>query len=82
MDEEYEILTREIVSEYMQKAKKLNVDGNQNIGEKLELAKEIQKRFGATEIMAINILNGRNVIDYIAILGRKKKGEPDGKTKE
>ena len=38
---------------------------NQYIGEVREIGEELQKEYGVTELEAINILNGRNVADYV-----------------
>jgi hypothetical protein len=85
MAHDYETLTRELATEYRKRAESLNSDGKQHIGEMRNLSNEIQDRFGATELMAINILNGRNVGDYISILtalGKMEKGKTDEQIKE
>ena len=60
-----EWLTTEDAYEYMMKAKTLTMKNPVDIGERRELRIELQKRFGLTEIEAINILNGNRINDYV-----------------
>ena len=61
-----EWLTAEIACEYGAKAWVYRVlSGNQCIGKLREFGKELQERYGVTEIEAINILFERNVADYV-----------------
>ena len=60
-----EWITAEDANEYMQKAKSLSMKNPADVGERRELRIELQKRFGLTEIEAINILNGNGIADYV-----------------
>lgn len=60
-----EWLTKEACEEYQALAKKANSNDPQDIEKRRELRMELQSRYGLTEIEAVNILNGNNVIDYL-----------------
>jgi len=57
-------LTYEIAEAYREKAMSIGSDA-QDIGTRRELRIQLQRECGVTEIEAINILNGRNVGDYV-----------------
>ena len=65
MEQRKEWLTKEIAEEYRKKAMQNSVSDTQDIGERRTLRLELQKRCEITELEAINILNGRNIADYI-----------------
>lgn len=69
--DEKEMLTLEIAEKYRKKALKLGNAQNQFVGEIRNLAKELQERCGATELEAINILNGNHIMEYVQKYGRK-----------
>lgn len=62
-----EWITFEDAREYRDRAEKLPDNGFQDIGERRELRKELQERFGLTEGEAINIINGYNMRDIIQV---------------
>lgn len=64
-ENDFEWLTKEIADEYYRRAQKLPDNGMQDVGQRYELRRELQKRCNLTELEAINILNGRNVADYV-----------------
>ena len=66
-----ELLTKEIANEYKRRADILENNGLQDIGERRSLRLELQEKYGLTELQAINVLNGRNVTEYIAIYRRR-----------
>lgn len=70
-----EQLTNQIVKEYQERAARIPPNGLQDIGERRSLRIELQNRCGLSEIEAVNILNGRNAKDYIAIYRMKMCGE-------
>lgn len=78
-----ELLTAEIVSEFQHRAAELPDNGNQDIGARRKLRKELQELCGLSEIQALNILNGFCTKDYIAIKEReyeeyeRRKAEKD-----
>lgn len=78
-----ELLTAEIVSEFQHRAAELPDNGNQDIGARRKIRKELQELCGLSEIQAINILNGFYTKDYIAIKEReyeeyeRRKAEKD-----
>lgn len=69
----YEVLTKEIAREYHMKAQQLPLDEMQDVGRRRELRLELQKRCNLTEIVAINIINGFHVMDYVTIEEIKEK---------
>jgi hypothetical protein len=62
-----EWITFEDAREYRDRVEKLPDNGFQDIGERRELRKELQERFGLTEGEAINIINGYNMRDIIQV---------------
>lgn len=58
-------LTYEVAANYHKKAKALGYGNNDLTGEKFRLCKELQEKYGVTELEAINILNGRCITDYV-----------------
>lgn len=74
-----EVLTKEIAKEYLNRARKLPTKELQDIGERRELRIELQKRCGITELMAVNIVNGFHISDYVAIEQRKAKEQEQEK---
>lgn len=74
-----EVLTKEIAKEYLNRARKLPTEGMQDIGKRRELRIELQKRCGITELMAVNIVNGFHILDYVAIEQRKAKEQEQEK---
>ena len=78
-----EELTIEICNEYRKKGKALG-DSPLCVGAKADLVKELMERCGISELWALNIINGYNVSNYIAIVEHKKTGgvEKSEKDKE
>lgn len=73
-----EWLTKASARHYQERALVYQItEHGQNCGELRKLGKELQKKYGVTELEAINILNGRNVSDYIAKYYRIKHMIPD-----
>lgn len=62
---EQQYLTRQIATEYQNRAQKLSANGCQDVGERRKLRIELQERCGLTEVEAINILNGHHTAQYI-----------------
>lgn len=58
-------LTAEVVSEYQRRAARLVMSGNQDVGARRILRKELQEKYGLLEIEAINILNGFHAAFYV-----------------
>ena len=58
------LLTREIAYTYRDRAGALPYNGMQDTGERRELRKELQERYGVTELEAINIINGFHIDAY------------------
>lgn len=69
MGEEF---TMEIAQKYKKKAESLPNNGMQDIGERRKLRIELQERFGLTELMALNVVNGRHLADAVMIQKRKQ----------
>lgn len=69
-----EELTRAICEEYRKKALLLSGDGNQDAGARRSLRIELQNKCGIPEIWAINIINGYNAGNYLAIIDSRKNG--------
>lgn len=67
-----EVLTKEIASEYRDKAKLLPPNGLQDIGDRRKLRIEIQKRCNLTELEAVNIVNGFHIDIYVTIAERRE----------
>ena len=66
-----ELLTQDIAVEFQRRAGQLPHNGLQDTGERKSLRLELQERCGLTELEAINVLNERNVGDYISIQRRR-----------
>lgn len=66
-------LTYEVAAEYHKKAVSLGYGNNELKGERFRLCKELQEKYGVTELEAINILNGRCITDYVEKYQRIKK---------
>lgn len=66
-----ELLTAEIVSELQHRVAELPDNGNQDIGARRKLRKELQELCGLSEIQAINILNGLYIREYMWINERE-----------
>ena len=69
MDEEFML---EIAQEYRKKAESLPDNGMQDIGERRKLRIELQERFGLTELVALNVVNGRHLMDMVMLYKRVK----------
>ena len=67
-----EVLTKEIASEYRDKAKPLPPNGLQDIGDRRKLRIELQERCNLTELEAVNIVNGFHIDIYVIIAGRRE----------
>lgn len=68
-----ETLTVEIAREFRDKAKRLPPNGQQDIGERRKLRKELQTRCGLTELVALNIINGFHAKDYVVAESTKEQ---------
>lgn len=66
-----ELLTAEIAMNYRRMAEDLPDNGNQDIGARRKLRKELQELCGLSEIQAINILNGLYIREYMWINERE-----------
>lgn len=62
-----EKLTIEIAKNYRDMAARLPDNGMQDIGERRKLRIELQERFGLTEILAVNVVNGRHLKDAVML---------------
>lgn len=60
-----EWLTKEACEEYQALARQANSNDPQDIEKRREIRFELQRKYGLTEIEAVNILNGNNVSDYL-----------------
>lgn len=69
MDEEFTI---EIAGNYRKKAESIPDSGMQDIGERRKLRIELQERFGLTELMALNVVNGIHLADAVMLHRRKQ----------
>ena len=58
-------LTAEAVAEYQKRARRVFAVGDQDIGARCALRKELQEKYGLLEIEAINILNGFHAAFYL-----------------
>lgn len=68
-----ELLTNEIANEYIERARRMPDNGMQDAGDRRLLRIELQKRCNLTELVAINIINGFHVRDYVTIEQIKAK---------
>ncbi|MDO4187614.1 MAG: hypothetical protein Q4D29_01365 [Lachnospiraceae bacterium] len=69
-------LTQEVCDRYREAAKEINDFDPQDIRRHRELRKELQAKYGLTEVEAINILNGNNISDYLLKYRRIMNREP------
>ena len=55
------------IADYYEKRSRIYrfIYDNQYIHQVRELGEELQEKYGVTELEAINILNGRNIVDYV-----------------
>ena len=81
-----ELLTESIAYEYRDRAAKLPYNGMQDIGARRRLRQEMQERCGATELEAVNILNGYHIdvycMKYLLKARRAAEGEPEPQKKK
>ncbi len=68
-----EVLTRKIANEYRDKARRLPSNGLQDIGERRALRTELQARCNLSELVAVNIINGHHISDYVMLEERKER---------
>lgn len=66
-----ELLTEEIAAKFQHRASELPENGNQDVGARRKLRKELQSLCGLTETQAINILNGFCISEYMWINERE-----------
>lgn len=77
-------LTYDAAASYRKKAEALGYGNSELTGERFSLYKELQEKYGVTQLEAINILNGRCISDYVEKYQRIKNLIPlkvDKKTK-
>lgn len=67
-----ELITRQIATEYREKARSLPPNGLQDIGSRRELRMELQAKCNLTELEAVNIINGYHIGDYVALAERRE----------
>ena len=72
----YEWLTQEVCDRYREEAAKINEYDSQDVRRHREMRKELQQKYGLTEVEAINILNGNNISDYLLKYRRIMNREP------
>lgn len=66
-------LTTEVAYQYERKAwAYLSINGGQYTGFVRELGENLQKKYGVTELEAVNILYGRHISDYVEKYFRMK----------
>ena len=58
-------LTYEVAAAYRKKAEVLGYGNNELTVERFSLYEELQEKYGLTQLEAVNILNGRCIIDYV-----------------
>lgn len=68
-DNNFEWLTEDICKEYQNRASLLDHNDGQDTGAWRTLRLELQERCNIPEVMAINILRGRNINDYCQYYG-------------
>lgn len=70
-------LTRKVAREYEAKSwiYRVKEEGNY-INEVRRLGEELQQEYGVSELEAINILNGNNTADYVAMYEKMRDGIP------
>lgn len=59
-------LTQEVVAEFQRLANKLPDSNEQMIGERRRLCMRLVQEYGVTELEALNIINGKHAMDYVA----------------
>lgn len=74
-----EMLTMQIVNEYIGRARNFSDKSRQDVGERRKLRIELQNRCRLTELQAVNIINGFHVRDYVTIEKRKAKEQEQEK---
>lgn len=72
-----ELLTKQIATEYRDRARLLPANGLQDIGDRRALRMELQARCNLTELAAVNIINGYHIGDYVAMENRKERIEKE-----
>lgn len=69
-------LTKEAVDYYYEQAQKCSGNDSQDIGQRRQLRKELQERFGLLEIEAVNILSGVHGAFYVEKYNRIRNCTP------
>ena len=69
-------LTKEAVDYYYEQAQKCSSNNSQDIGQRRQLRKELQERFGLLEIEAVNILSGVHGAFYVEKYNRIRNCTP------
>ena len=69
-------LTKEAVDYYYEQAQKCSSNNSQDIGQRRQLRKELQERFGLLEIEAVNILSGVHGPFYVEKYNRIRNCTP------
>ena len=69
-------LTKEVVDYYYEQAQKCSSNNSQDIGQRRQLRKELQERFGLLEIEAVNILSGVHGAFYVEKYNRIRNCTP------
>lgn len=70
-----ELFTADVAARYRSAGAKLSVSGDsQAIGERRRLIGELMRNYGILEIEATNVLNGRNIPEYVKKYERKSQG--------
>lgn len=69
-------LTKEAVDYYYEQAQKCSGNDLQDIGQRRQLRKELQERFGLLEIEAVNILSGVHGAFYVEKYNRIRNCTP------
>ena len=71
-----EWLTIEAVDYYYNQAQKCTCNTSEDVGQRRQLRKELQERYGLLEIEAVNILGGVHGAFYVAKYDRIRNGIP------
>lgn len=69
-------LTKEAVDYYYEQAQKCSGNDSQDIGQRRQLRRELQERFGLLEIEAVNILSGVHGAFYVEKYNRVRNCTP------
>ncbi len=77
-----EVLTRQIATEYRNRARSLPSNSLRDTGERRALRIELQARCNLTELVAINIINGYHIADYVMLEEKKEKERIRGEQEE